>query len=103
MIVRRDGMGMVRIRAAFTIGDAVLDVEAGGYVDFGPDGYRLALAQNLPDRSPLVVSPLIATRHPKYRWLNRVQCVGVGETRLHAGKASYNVYSAMPRDVPPTR
>jgi hypothetical protein len=47
----------------------------------------------LPDRSPLVINPLISTRHPKYAWLSRVQCVGVGETHLAVGEASYHVYS----------
>lgn len=104
MIVRRDGMGLVRIRAAFATQDgAVLDVDSGGYVDFGADGYQRALAHHLPDRCPIVVSPLIFTRHPKYSWLNRVQCVGVGLTHLDVAKASYDIYSAMPRDIPPTR
>jgi len=104
MIVRRDGMGVVRIRATFGTQDgALLDVESGGYVDFGPEGYQRALAHHLPDRCPLVVSPLISTRHPKYSWLGRVQCVGVGQTHLDVGKACYDVYSALPRDVPATR
>jgi hypothetical protein len=104
LLVRRDGIGVIRIRAGFATDDgALLDVEAGGYVDFGPAGYRQALARSLPDRSAIVLSPLISTRHPRYRWLNRIQCVGVGETLLHSNKARYDVYSAVPRDIPPTR
>lgn len=100
MIIRRDGMGVVRIRAAFATEDgAMLDVESGGYVDFGADGYRCAVAQRLPDRSPLVVSPLIATRHPKYAWLSRVQCVGHGHTHLDVDEAYYRVYAAVPKGV----
>jgi hypothetical protein len=98
LIVRPDGMGIVRIRAAFVLDDgATLDVESGGYVDFGPDGYRRALAHDLPDRSPLTVSPLIYTRHAKYEFLSRIQCVGVGQTHLEVGQASYEVYAAIPR------
>jgi hypothetical protein len=98
LIVRRDGMGVVRIRAGFAMDDGgTLDVESGGYVDFGADGYRRALAHNLPDQSPIVVSPLISTRHPKYRWLSRIQCVGVGQTRLDAEQASYHIYAVAPR------
>jgi hypothetical protein len=98
LIVRPDGMGVVRIHAAFALDDgATLDVESGGYVDFGPEGYRRALAHDLPDRSPLVVSPLIYTRYPKYEFLSRIQCVGVGQTHLDAGQASYEVYAALPR------
>jgi hypothetical protein len=97
MLIRRDGMGVVRIRAAFETDDgAVLDVEAGGYVDFGPDGYRDAVAQRLPDRCPLVVSPLVSTRHAKYAWLSRIQCVGSGYTHLDAGQAYYCVYAVQP-------
>ena len=100
MLIRRDGMGVVRIRAAFATEDgAVLDVESGGYVDFGADGYRRAVEHKLPDRSPLVMSPLIATRHPRYEWLSRIQCVGVGQTHLDAGQATYHVYAVSPRGL----
>ena len=98
MLIRHDGMGVVRIRAAFETDDgAVLDVEAGGYVDFGPDGYRDAVARRLPDRSPLLVSPLLSTRHAKYAWLSRIQCVGSGYTHLDAGQAYYCVYAVQPK------
>jgi hypothetical protein len=98
MIVRRDGMGVIRIRAAFATEDgAMLDVESGGYVDFGEDGYRQAQAGRLRDRSPLVVSPLLSTRHPKYDWLSRIQCVGHGHTRLDSYRASYCVYAVLPK------
>jgi hypothetical protein len=98
MLVRPDGMGEVRILAVFATADgARLDVEAGGYVDFGPEGYRRALAHDLPDRSPIVVTPLITTRHPRYRWLSRVQCVGMGYTNLAQNKASYQIYAASSR------
>jgi hypothetical protein len=98
MTVRSDGMGVVRILAAFEISDgAKLDVEAGGYVDFGPDGYRAALAGKLPDRAPIVVTPLITTRdpRPKYRELSRIQCVGVGYTHLDVNQAFYDIYTAV--------
>lgn len=100
MLIRPDGMGEVRILAVFATADgARLDVEAGGYVDFGADGYRRAQAQDLPDRSPIFVAPLISTRHPRYRWLSRVQCVGTGYTNLAANKASYLIYAASSRAV----
>jgi hypothetical protein len=98
LTVRRDGMGEIRIRAAFQTSDgATLDIESGGYVDFGAEGYRRALAHDLPDRAPLVVTPLVTTRHPRYRWLSRVQCVGVGYTHLAAGQVNYFVYSTSTR------
>lgn len=94
LLVRRDGMSLVRIRATFVATDgARLDIESSGYVDFGPDGYRRALAQDLPDRAPIIVTPLITTRHARYAWLSRVQCVGVGYTHLDVNQASYSVYA----------
>ena len=98
LTVRRDGMGVIRILGNIMMDDGgKLDFESGGYVDLGPDGYRMAVAHRLPDRSPIVLSPFISTRHPKYRWLSRVQCVGVGQTHLDAGQASYDIYAVAPR------
>jgi hypothetical protein len=98
LTVRRDGVGVIRILGNIVLDDGGgMDFESGGYVDLGPDGYRMAVAHRLPDRSPIVLSPLISTRHPKYRWLSRVQCVGVGQTHLDAGQASYNIYAVAPR------
>jgi hypothetical protein len=99
MIVRPDGMGCVRIRAVLGLDDgAVLDVESGGYVDFGLDGYRRAKDHDLPPHVPITLSPLITTKHPKYAWLSRVQCIGTGYTHLDGGWASYRVYACI---VPP--
>lgn len=96
MLVRPDGMGVVRIRAVLGLDDgAILDVESGGYVDFGPDGYRRAKNHDLPARAPLTLSPLITTQHPKYQWLSRVQCIGTGFTHLDEGWAGYGVYACI--------
>lgn len=98
LTVRRDGVGVIRILGNIVMDDGGgMDFESGGYVDLGPDGYRMAVAHRLPDRLPIVLSPLISTRHPKYRWLSRVQCLGVGETHLDAGQATYNIYAVAPR------
>jgi hypothetical protein len=99
MLVRRDGMGVVDMRAVIGAEDgAIVDVTSGGYVDFGPDGYRRAVARDLPDQAPIVVSPLLFTKHPKYSWLGRLQCIGVGQTHLDAGQACYDVYAVKVRD-----
>jgi Protein of unknown function (DUF3237) len=100
MLVRRDGMALTRIRGAFILDDgALIDIESGGYVDFGPEGYRRALANNLPDQAPLFVTPLVSTRHPRYRWLSRIQCLGVGQTHLDAQQVSYQLYAVSPHHL----
>lgn len=97
LTVRRDGIGVIHILGNIVTDDgAVLDIASGGYVDLGPDGYRSALARNLPDRLPIVINPLFSTRHPRYRWLSRLQSVGVGYTHLAAAKASYSIYAVTP-------
>jgi hypothetical protein len=96
MLVRPDGMGVVRIRAVIGLdGGALLDVESGGYVDFGADGYERAKRQALPTHAPIILSPLITTKHPKYEWLSRVQCIGTGYTHLDGGWAGYSVYACI--------
>jgi hypothetical protein len=98
LLVRPDGIGLVRVQGAFAMdGGGLLDVEWSGYVDLGADGYGRARAHNLPDESPIVVRAFISTRYPKYRWLSRIQCVGVGQTHLDALQARYRLYAAAPR------
>jgi hypothetical protein len=88
------------MRAAIATDDGTtIDVTSGGYVDFGSDGHRRAMAHSLPDRAPIVVSPLLFTRHPKYAWLGRLQCIGVGQAHLDACQACYDVYAVKVRDA----
>jgi hypothetical protein len=75
----------------------MFEIEEKGNIDFGEDGYRRAAANALPIRSPMVVTPRILTGHPKYRWLNRVQCIGVGSSRLDENIVEYDLFSVMPR------
>ncbi|MGA7120138.1 MAG: DUF3237 domain-containing protein [Polyangiaceae bacterium] len=94
MFVRPDGIGVIRVRAIIATDDgAMLEVEETGSVDFGTDGYRRALAHDLPLRSELVIAPRVLTGHPKYLWLNRAQCLGVGRTRLDELSFHYDLFA----------
>jgi hypothetical protein len=100
MIVRPDGVGVIRVRAVIVADDgAKFEVEEVGNIEFGEDGYKRALVGNLPARSRLVVCPRILTADPKYSWINRAQCVGVGRTRLEDLVVEYDVFATSSRDV----
>jgi hypothetical protein len=103
LFVRPDGIGVLRIRAILALDDgAKLEVEEIGNVDFGADGYQRAIAGNLPSRSELVNCPRILTGHPKYLWLNRLQCLGVGRTNLDDRSFHYDIFSVGSRVRTPT-
>jgi hypothetical protein len=94
LFVRPDGVAVIRVRAVLETNDgALLEVEYTGSLDFGPDGYRKALADDLPVRATYVVAPRYLTAHPRYRWLNRVQCLGVGRIRLDESIVEYDSFA----------
>ena len=81
LLVDPDGVGLLNVRAPLMLADgARAELEATGRSDFGSDGYRRAAVADLPS-SPLGWCPRILTGHPRYAWLNRAQCLGVGELR----------------------
>ncbi len=103
MFVRPDGIGVLRIRAIIALNDgAMLEVEEIGSVDLGADGYQRALARNLPFHSEIVVCPRILTGHPKYLWLNRLQCLGVGSTSLDQLSFHYDLFGVESRVLSPS-
>jgi hypothetical protein len=94
MFVRPDGIGVIRVRAIVATDDgAMLEIEDTGSIDFGPDGYSRALANDLPPRSDLVICPRVLTGHPKYLWLNRLQCLGLGKTCLDELTFHYDFFA----------
>jgi Protein of unknown function (DUF3237) len=54
---------------------------------------ELIVEGNLPARLTLHVVPSCQTVHPRYLWLNRVQCLGIGEVDLGRSHVSYDVYA----------
>jgi hypothetical protein len=102
LFVRRDGIGVIRVRAMVATDDgAMLEVEYTGSVEFGPDGYARALANNLPSRAPLAICPRVLTGHPKYLWLNRLQFFGVGEALVDKLLLRYDCFFVRPASFNP--
>lgn len=92
LLIDPDGVGTIHVRAPLLLNDgAVAELEATGRYDFGKDGYRRALANDLPN-SALGWCPRFLTGHPRYLWLNRALCVGVGELRPRETRVDYDLF-----------
>jgi len=94
MRIRRDGVAIVSVQACFEAGDERIRVYGsyGGIFDLGPDGYARALRDDFDPLPPVVVTPTYVTADPRFEWLNRAQCVGVGRVDMAALRVEFDVY-----------
>ena len=93
--LRRDGVANLDVRVTAETNDgALLYITYGGTIDLGENGYEDFLKGVLPpDGTPIRTSPRIYTSHPNYLWLNRLQCIGVGQAFLSRLEVAYDVYA----------
>jgi hypothetical protein len=104
LFVRPDGIGVIRVRAAVRTDDgAMLEVEYTGNLELGEDGYQRALRQDFAPTPSVVICPRILTGHPRYRWLNRVQCLAIGRVTLSELLLEYDLFAVKTQTVPPGR
>lgn len=93
-LVRRDGVAVLDVRVTIaTEDDAVIYAFYGGVSDLGEDGYAKALRGEFPPRLPLRTTPRFETGHPAYSWLNRLQCIGIGEAVPAESRVAYDLYA----------
>lgn len=93
MTIRRDGVGVLDVRATLETSDgALLYVHYPGYFELGENGYQDFLNRRWPRRAPTRTTPRFDVAHPRYRWLNRVQCLGIGEVRMDELVYIYDMY-----------
>jgi hypothetical protein len=94
MRIREDGIGVTAIRAVIRTDDgATLLSEYSGFVDFGPDGQSALAAGGGPERAPLNLTPQYLTEDARWRWLNRLQCVGFGVVTMKTLLVEYDLYA----------
>jgi hypothetical protein len=95
MTIRRDGIGLMDVRATLETTDgALMYVSYHGYYELGPEGYHNFLARRWPMRAPTRTTPRFSTAHSKYLWLNRTQCLGIGEVTIGEAVAyTYDLYA----------
>jgi len=92
LLIDPDGIGTINVRAPLFISDgAMAELEATGRYDFGKDGYRRAVAKDLPN-SALGWCPRLSTGDSRYLWLNRVMCLGLGELRPREASVTYDLF-----------
>lgn len=96
LLIRKDGIGVVDVRATMTTSDGgLIYTHYNGVLDAGEDGYTAFLEGRLPPQIPIRTAPRFHTAHPSYQWLNRLQCYSVGTVDLVAATVSYDVYGAL--------
>jgi hypothetical protein len=93
-VVRADGIGVLSVSVTIQTHDrALIAVSYTGTVDYGEDwAARLPLG-NWPDVLPVRSHSRLLTSDPRYRWLNRLACLGVGEVRPPEDVYSYDMYA----------
>jgi hypothetical protein len=94
LTIRPDGIGILDVRTTLETDDGALIFMAySGVTDLGSGGYENFLTGHLPQRLKLSTAPRLSTAHPDFVWLNRLQCVAVGEADLQTFTVRYDVYS----------
>jgi len=94
LTIRTDGVGILDVRATIETHDAALIYTAYlGVMDLGKDGYQKVLQQDVPAVIHLQSAPRYYTAHPEYQWLNRIQCVGVGQANMAKLEVSFDIYA----------
>jgi hypothetical protein len=94
MLIQRDGVAVPNVRTTWqTLDGALLYGEYSGTFDLGPDGYERALRDEYPELPAVQLTPRFVTSHSKYQWLNRLQCVAIGNVDMHTLILNYDLYA----------
>lgn len=94
LTIRPDGVAILDVRATLkSHDDALIYMTYQGVADLGEDGYQRFLDGDPMLRFPIHTAPRLLTSHPDYLWLNRLQCICVGEGDLTVPMAAYDVYA----------
>jgi hypothetical protein len=94
LTLRSDGVAIIDIRSTIEADDgALISSDFTGVCELGLDGYERFLRRDLPPTVLLRTTPRYLTVHPGYLWLNRLQCVGFGETDLSQQEARLDIYA----------
>jgi hypothetical protein len=93
-LIRTDGVLVVDVRLMLRTHDnGLINMVYSGLLDAGPHGYDKFVAGDLAPQATVRTAYRFHTGHPDYRWLNRLQCFGIGEVDTAKAKVFYDVYA----------
>jgi hypothetical protein len=92
--MRRDGVGLLDIRFTIETHDgAVIYVVGSGRAYSSEDTYERALKGDLPATIPTRAALYLATVHPSYLWVNRLQFIEIGEMVRARSEVNVDLYA----------
>jgi hypothetical protein len=93
-IVRTDGIGALSVSVTVETQDgALIAMRYSATVDYGEDWTVLLTHGNWPPVLPVRSYIRLLTCDARYRWLNRLHCLGVGEVRPPEFLYAYDLYA----------
>jgi len=93
-IVRTDGTAILTASVTIATEDgALIEVHHNGVVDYGEGWADNLRTGRWPPRLPVRKGTRFLTASPKYAWLNRLQCICVGDVRPLERLYVYDVYA----------
>lgn len=94
MQIRPDGIANVNVRTLLeTAEGGTILMTHSGVLELGEDGFTAFQLKNIPKRMRVWTAPLFLTADTKYEWLNRLQCVSVGEVFMDRLTYVYDLYA----------
>ena len=95
LTLRTDGVAVLDVRATLESYDgALIYATYNGVIDMGSDGYQKFLQGLPPSGHPAIhIAPRFHTTHANYLWINRLQCLGIGQAMLERGEVQYDIYA----------
>jgi hypothetical protein len=92
--IRDDGTAIVAVRTTLMTDDgARVFTEYSGVLELGEDGYHNALTGHFPRKPQVYLAPRFVCASPAYRWLNRLQCMGIGFVTMPELEVDYDLYA----------
>ena len=93
-ILQTDGMGIIDVRETIETEDgALISATYTGVADMGEDGYQMALQGKPRPRYSVRCAARYRSAHPNYRWINRLQCLAIGQMDAERSEGHFDIYA----------